>query len=220
MSVARRRRAPPRGWALCLAVAALGYSTPSRAEAPLPDYGVVVAEAAGAEVARLARDEGAEQAEKFAERWMRVVGESARVQYELGLAWRLAGDDARAAASIDRAARLDPNLAAARYDRGELRLARGDLDGAHDDFAAVARLEPEAWPGWFRLADVASRRGEAAAFEEALLTAFRHGFSTRLVAADPHWRGLAHDPVVGGSFRRLVVVYQGEAAWAELTQPD
>ncbi len=206
-------------WAPCLVGALLAWAPRARAEMPLPDYRVVVAEAAGSEVARLARDDSAEAAERFAGRWMRVVGESARVQYELGLAWRLAGDDRRAASSIDRAVHLDPELAAARYDRGEIRLAAGDLEGAADDFATVARLEPTAWPGWFRVADVASRRGDAAAFETALLKAFRHGFSTRLVAQDPHWRGLASDPTIGPTFRRLVVVYQGDGALEELRLP-
>ncbi len=65
------------------------------AELPLPDYRQAVTEAAGAEVARIARDTSPTEAEDFARRWMRAVGESARVQYEMGLAWRLAGDDAR-----------------------------------------------------------------------------------------------------------------------------
>ncbi|MBM4365184.1 MAG: hypothetical protein FJ102_03140 [Deltaproteobacteria bacterium] len=182
------------------------------AELPLPDYRQAVTEAAGAEVARVARETGAGDAEDFARRWMRAVGESARVQYEMGLAWRLAGDDARAAAAIDRAVELDPELVAARYDRGEIRLARGDVDGAAEDFSVVTRLEPRAWPGWFRTADVAGRRGDAASFETALLAAFRHGFSIRLVADDPHWRALVDDPRVGAVLRRLVTVYQGEAA--------
>ncbi len=182
------------------------------AELPLPDYRLAVTEAAGAEVARIARESTADEAEDFARRWMRAVGESARVQYEMGLAWRLAGDDARAAAAIDRAVELDPELVAARYDRGEIRLARGDIDGAAEDIAVVTRLEPRAWPGWFRAADVAARRGDAAAFEVALLAAFRHGFSIRLVASDPTWRGFVDDPRIGSVLRRLVTVYQGEAA--------
>ncbi len=182
------------------------------AEAEPPDYATTLTEGAGAEVARLGREQGAEPAEALAKRWMATFGPSARVEYELGLAWRLAGDDTRARSHLDAAARLDPDLAAARYDRGEVRLAAGDLAGAQEDFEAVSRLEPEAWPGWFRLAELEGRSGNARGFETHLLRAFRTGFSVRAVAADPTWRGFVTHPDVGPVFVRLVRVYQGEAA--------
>ncbi len=162
-------------------------------------------------MARTGREQGAEAAEALARRWMATFGPSARVEYELGLAWRLAGDDARARAHLDDAARLDPELAAARYDRGEVRLAAGDLAGAREDFEAVARLEPEAWPGWFRLAELDGRLGDTKAFEANLLRALRTGFSVRAVVHDPTWRSFVGHPDVGPVFIRLVRVYQGDA---------
>lgn len=181
------------------------------AEAEPPDYGTTLTEGAGAEVARVGREQGPEPAAALARRWMATFGPSARVEYELGLAWRLAGDDKKARAHLDEAARLDPDLAAARYDRGEVRLASGDLIGARKDFEAVARLEPEAWPGWFRLAELDGRAGDARTFEAHLLRAFRCGFSVRAVAQDPTWRGFVTHPDVGPVLIRLVRVYHGEA---------
>jgi tetratricopeptide (TPR) repeat protein len=180
------------------------------AEALPPDYATTLTEGAGAEVGRVGREQGAAAAETLARRWMRTFGPSARVTYELGLAWRLAGDDARAEKHLDEACRLDPDLAAARYDRGEVRLAAGRLVAAREDFEAVARLEPEAWPGWFRLAELDGRAGDTRAFEEHLLRALRAGFSVRAVANDPTWRSFVTNPAVGATFARLVRVYQGD----------
>jgi tetratricopeptide (TPR) repeat protein len=190
------------------------------AEIVPPDYRTVLTEAAGDEVDRLARAEGPDAAAAFASRWMKTLGESARVSYEVGLAWRLAGDDLAARRFLDRAIELDGEFVAARYDRGEVRLAEGDIDGAAEDFAVVARLEPEAWPGWFRLADVAGRRGDREAFESNLLSALRYGFLVRVVAADPTWRGFLRDARIGPVLQRLVYVYQGEDVLRLLETPE
>lgn len=189
------------------------------AELPPPDYAVTLTERAGAEIARAGRETDAAAAETFASRWIGTFGESARVTYELGLVWRLAGNDAHALTYLDQALALDPDLAAARYDRGEVRLAAGDLSGARDDFEAVSRLEPEAWPGWFRLADLAGRAGEPKAFEAHMLRALRCGFQVRSVAADPTWRGFLQHPRVGPVLTRLITVYQGADVFDALQGP-
>ena len=186
------------------------------AEIAPPDYATTLREGAGKEVSRLGVEASPDAAEAFAKRWMRTFGESARVTYELGLVWRLAGDDAHARKYLDQAVVLDPDLAAARYDRGEVRLAGGDLAGALEDFTAVSRLEPEAWPGWFRLADLAGRRGDARTFEADFVQALRFGFQVGAVAKDPTWQGYLDDPTIGPVYTRLVRVYQGEAALEEL----
>lgn len=188
---------------------ALALVAQARAELAPPDYRTTLTEAAGKEVARVAQEQDADAAQTFARRWMRTFGASARVTYELGLAWRLAGDDARALQFLDDAVELDPDLATARYDRGEVRLAKGELTGARADFEAVVRLEPEAWPGWFRLAQLDGLAGDAPAFEEHLLRALRFGFQVRVVAQDPTWRRLRQDEAVGPVLERLVLVYQG-----------
>lgn len=186
------------------------------AELPPPDYHTTLVEAAGKEVARVAQEATPDEADTFARRWMRTFGRSARVTYELGLVWRLAGDDARALKSLDEAVALDPELATARYDRGEIRLAAGELAGAREDFEAVVRLQPDAWPGWFRLAQLDGLAGDAEAFEAHLLRALRCGFQVRAVAKDPTWRRLRADAAIGPVFERLVLVYQGAAVLEEM----
>lgn len=197
----------------------LWLAGPAAAEIPPPDYRDTLMAAAADEVTRLAQEQGLEAAVAFAERWERQVGKDARVVYELGLASRLAGDARGARRYLDRAVELDPDLVAARYDRGEVLLADGDLDAAEADFEAVVRLAPEQWAGHFRLADVAGRRKDAAAFEAHLLEALRHGFSFRAVVGDPRWHGYLGDAELGPVVRRLVVVYQDESVLDALEQP-
>lgn len=180
------------------------------AELPPPDYRDGLMAAAAEEVARIARERGLSDAAAFAKKWERQVGADARLAYELGLASRLAGDADGALRHLDRALTLDPALASARYDRGEVLLADGELDRAEADFREVVRLAPDQWAGHFRLADVAGRRGDVAAFETHLLEALRHGFAFRDVVGDPRWSGYLADPALGPVVRRLVVVYQGE----------
>lgn len=189
------------------------------AELPPPDYRLALMRSAADEVSRLAREEGMPAAVDFAKRWERTVGTDATVAYELGLGWRLAGNDAKARAALERAVTLDPALVEARYDRGELRLNEGDLDGAEVDFRACTERAPDRWPGHFRLADVAARRGDAAAFEQHLLDALRYGFSFRDVVADPRWHDNLADPTLGPILRRLVVVYQDESVLQALEAP-
>lgn len=193
-----------------VALAAL-VAGPARAEMPPPDYRDALQGSAAAEVATLARDRGIETAAEFAGRWEKAIGADARVAYELGLAWRLAGDAKAARKHLDRAVELDPAFVPARYDRGEVLLVAGDLDGAEADFREVVRLAPDQWAGHFRLADVAGRRHQPEAFETHLLEALRQGFSLRAVAGDPRWRGFLADPELGPVLRRLVMVYQDEA---------
>lgn len=177
------------------------------AEMPPPSYRDSLMESARAEVRSRAQALGVAAAAEFVERWERTVGPDARVEYELGLAWRLAGDDAKARGWLDRAVERDPGLVAARYDRGELRLNEGDLVGAREDFAVCAAKEPRAWPGPFRLADVAARQGDAVEFEAQLVVALRHGFPLATVTGDPHWRAYWRDPALGPVLRKLGAVY-------------
>ena len=165
---------------------ALGFAW---AELPPPDYRAALMGAAAEEVARLARAEGLAAAEGFARRWERQVGADARIAYELGLAARLAGDPAAARRYLDRAVQTDPTLVEARYDRGEVLLNDGDLEGAAGEFREVVKLAPTQWAGHFRLADVAGRSRDAGAFEAHLLDALRQGFSFTQVVGDPRWHG-------------------------------
>lgn len=200
--------------------AALALVAWAHAEIEPPDYRSQLVAAAQAEVERLRVAEGMERAAAFAASWTRTVVDDGRVAYALGLGYRLEGDDARARAALDRAIELDPELAAARYDRGELRLQHGDLDGAEADFLAVVRLRPEHWAGHFRLADVAARRGQGGAFEAHLVDALRTGFSFRSLVGDSNWRRYLDDPQLGPRARRLVEVYQDAGVLRELLSPS
>lgn len=191
----------------------------ARAELPPPDYRDDLMLAAQAEVARRAREQGLDAAEEFARNWERQVGADARVTYAVGLAWRLAGDEARARRALDRAVEQDAAFAPARYDRGEVLLNAGDLPGAQADFEEVVRRAPDQWPGHFRLADLAGRRGDAPGFERHLVEALRRGFSFRLVVADPRWHGYLADPALGPVLRGLVEVYQDESVLRALEAP-
>ena len=189
------------------------------AERPPPDYRDSLQEAASQEIAALAREKGPEAAEDAARRWSRAIGPDARLSYELGLAWRLAGDDARALSHLDEAIRLDPDNAAARYDRGEIRLNRDDLHGAEEDFRAVVRLMPAQWAGHFRLADLAARRRDPEAFQQHLLQALRCGFTFRAVTEDPRWHAYLADAALGPPLRTLLMVYQDESVLDALERP-
>jgi len=193
--------------------------TLAHAELPPPDYRSTTDTSAADAVDQLARDQGMPAAEAFVDRWERQVGASARVAYELGLAWRLAGDDKKARTAFDRALAADPDLVEARYDRGEVELNAGELSAAEDDFSAVVRLQPDAWPGHFRLADIAARRGDAAAFEAHLVRALRLGFTVRVIASDPRWKGYLQDPALGPILTRLVTVYAGDDTLQLLQSP-
>ena len=125
------------------------WATLAWAERLPTDYHTELTDAVADTLTGLAAAGTMDKAEDFAARWRRTVGtptpgDAARLHYELGLGWRLAGDDARALQALDAAVEADPTLTAARYDRGEVRLTRGDLTGAAEDFTAVVQQAPTA----------------------------------------------------------------------------
>jgi tetratricopeptide (TPR) repeat protein len=189
------------------------------------DYHTELANAAADTIAAMAKAQQIDEAEAFAARWRSTIGvedsaEDAKLSYELGLGWRLAGRPDRALTALDAAIKADPTMVAAHYDRGELRLHQGDLDAAKADFTAVSEAEPTAWPGHFRLADVAGRQGDVATFEQELTAALRCGFSFRSISGDPRWREVFHDPTLGPAMQRLITVYQGEDVFTLFEEPN
>ncbi len=190
-----------------------------QAERPIPGYRDELMAGAAAAVAEVGQQQGAEAAEDLAERWYRSVDEDARIAYEVGLAWRLSGNEDRALVALNQTLRLDPLMVAARYDRGEILLARGKLTEAEADFVEVARLAPNQWAGHFRLADIAGRRSEPEAFHAHLLEALRQGFQLRLIVKDPHWSGFMSDSKIAPVLRSLILVYQDERLLQELERP-
>ena len=188
------------------------------------DYPTELANAAADTIAAMARDGRMDDAEAFAKRWRNTLrtsaaADDAKLSYELGLGWRLTGQTERALNALDAALKAHPTMVAAHYDRGELLLDQGNLEGAKADFTAVAESEPTAWPGHFRLADVAGRQGDVLTFEQELTAALRCGFSFRSISEDTHWRKVFHDPLLGPAMQRLITVYQGEDVFTLFEEP-
>ena len=165
------------------------------------------------------------EAQRFAEalaegaRYQERVGPNADVAYEMGLAANRSGDAAAALGWYEEALRLRPNFAAAAYDRGELHLAAGRDEAAQADFEVAARARPDHWVGPFRLAQLAGRRADPTAFEEALLASVLRGFDLHTLALDPQWRAWAHDPNLGPILTRVILVYGDEATLSALRAP-
>ena len=148
------------------------------------------------------------------QRFRRHVTEDARLVYEEGLVRRLQGETAQAEALYSQALEMDPGLAFAWYDLGELHLEAGDLAAADEAFARATALtedHPQGWAGPFRQAELAGRRGDTEAFSEHLRVALSRGFVFRTVAGDPTWTGFLRDPVLGEVMTRLMTVYGEEA---------
>lgn len=195
--------------ALLLAGAALAARPPA-------DYREVVHRSAAAELEALNARGQFEAVRSFGDRFVSRVEPAALVIYEMAYAANRMGEVLPALRLYDRAIALDPELAVAFYDRGELHLLQGDVETATADFEAAARLRPDHWAVHFRLAHLAGRQGQAQAFETHLLDALRHGFGFRTVLSDPDWQAWARDPTLGRVLRRLIVVYSDETLYDQL----
>lgn len=192
---------------------------PAQAIRPPPDYR---AELDHKMADRLSRQNEAgdwEGVVKAGEDYVEAIGISGPVAYELGFAENHQGQVDAALRWYGLAIEADPTDAAAPYDRGELLLAQGKLDLAAADFTAAAKLRPDHWAAWFRLAQVAGKRGDALAFEEQLIEAMRQGLDLHLLAADPNWRAFSRDPALGPILKRLITVYGDEAILEDLKAP-
>ena len=138
------------------------------------------------------------------------------VTYEIAYAWNRKGDVDQATRWYDRAIEADPRSAPARYDRGELRMLAGDVQGAAEDFTVAAEERPTHWVVHFRLAQVAGRTKDPDAFREHLTDALRHGFDFRTILEDEEWRAYAQDEELGAVLRRLIRAYSDERLWDQL----
>lgn len=176
-----------------------------------PDYRQELFRAAAAQVEALNADGRYEDALALAKRFERGVEPSAAVGYEAAYALNRMARLDEALRAYGEVIELDPNDAAARYDRGELLIAMGRPDDAREDLEVAARLRPDHWAAHFRLAEIAGHDGDVAAFEEHLMAALRQGFDLHTLLADPTWRGWFRDPKLGPVLRKLVVVYGDES---------
>lgn len=185
-----------------------------------PDYRAELHRSAAARVEALAQEGRLSEAVEFAERFQETVEPSAAVEYEVALSCRAAGRDREALAHYDRALGLDPAHAAALYDRGEMLLVLDRIEEARRDFREAARLRPDHWAVHFRLAEMAARDRDPAAFEAHLTDALGHGFDFRAVIEDPNWRRWAVDPTLGPVIEKLIVVYSDEKLLDTLRAPQ
>lgn len=78
----------------------------------------------------------------------------------LGLTLHFLGENRAALESLERAGALNPGDPYIRFDRGSLRMAQGDLEGAIRDFRAAWRLLPHNSRAAFSLAVAYGRKGD------------------------------------------------------------
>ncbi len=180
------------------------------------DYRAAVFQGAARELEVLNGEGRFEDVLKLGERFTERVEPGAPVLYEMAYAANRMGRSRDALRLYDQALRLQPDLAVALYDRGELRLLQGDDAGALADFQAAALARPDHWAIHFRLAHLAGRRGDAAALDTHLVEALRVGFDFRTVVEDPDWKAWSRDPKLGPVIKRLLVVYSDEAIFEQL----
>jgi tetratricopeptide (TPR) repeat protein len=141
------------------------------------------------------------------------------LSYLAGLASRYAGDRAEAERWYRAALALDPTLAEAWYDLGELLLADGRTAEAREAFTEVAArvsTGPTAWLGPWRLAEVAAAEHDAQAFEAHLHDALRRGFTFRQIAGLPNWKAYYADPALHSTLVALLAVYADPSIEASL----
>ena len=129
------------------------------------------------------------------------------VSYEIAFAQRALGDLKASEASLLDAIELDASLPFAWYDLGEMASLRGDKREAERAFAEAARLRPDHWAGFFRLAELAAEDGDVTRFDALLTKAIINGFDLRTVTHDPRWRSWYANPELGQILRRFLTVY-------------
>jgi len=183
------------------------------------DYRDSLHERTAREAEALVVDGRTDEAVALCRRHVEALGSSVEVLYEWAVALNAQGELRAAQARYDEVLALDPEHAAARYDRAELRLVAGQLDAAAEDLAVALKHRPDHWAVHFRLAEVAGLRADPPAFEAALLDALRHGFDLRTLPDYPRWQAFLADPLVGPVLVRVVTVYGDPRVLEQLRGP-
>ena len=142
---------------------------------------------------------------------------SPAVAYEVALAARLMGNVDLAFQYYDRVIELDPQHAAARYDRGEIfLLTLGDVESAKADFRIAAEMVPEHWGVYYRLAHIAGYELDMQALEANLDLAVAHGLDFQVLVQDPQWRQWAKHSTIGPVLKMVFLRYTTESVWREM----
>lgn len=183
------------------------------------DYPASLDERTARQVEALVNEGKLDEAVALGRGHVKALGPSVDVLYEWGVALNAQGELRAAQARYDEVLAIDPEHAAARYDRAELHLSAGRLDEAAADLAVALKQRPDHWAVHFRLAEVAGLRADPHAFEVALLDALRHGFDLRALPEYPRWRVFLADPQVGPVLERVVMVYGDERVLDQMRAP-
>lgn len=184
------------------------------AETPLPDYPEVAARAAARQVDALVEQGQYTEAIARATAWERGVRESAGLAWRIGRSHRFLDDPLTAERHLRRAVALDPTLAPAWGDLGDVYLAQGRFDEAAPCFERVTTLRPTgpgAAMGPRRLAEIAAWRGDPEAFEDHIREALKRGFTFREIAGLPNWQRFYADPGMRDAIGKMVTVYGDRA---------
>lgn len=197
----------PRRLALAAALTGLLVGAPAQAARPPPDYRESLVKGAAAQAEALNAEGRYDDAIDLGRRFQRAVEPAAPVAYEVGYALNRKGDIDAAIRAYSEAIDLDPSLATARYDRGELLMLKGRVAEARQDFEAALKSRPDHWAVHFRLADLAGRDGDPQGLETHLMEALRNGMDPHTLLDDPHWRDWFADPTLGPVLRRVVLLY-------------
>ncbi|MEQ1502350.1 MAG: tetratricopeptide repeat protein [Myxococcota bacterium] len=192
------------------------------AEVPLPSFRDLLAHERWTEVNEVLEDgctrefpirctEGApDRAIALVDGFQDAVVRDAGLEYLAGLANRYAGRESEAIRRYEAALALDPSMAEAWYDLGEIHMGALDIARARDAFEHVRDLRTEgdlAWIGSWRLAEVSALDHDAAGLERNLRDALRRGFTFRTIAGQPNWKAFYADPALTDTIDKLLTVY-------------
>ncbi len=200
---------------MILLVLALQLTTASAVRPPVA-YRTVLGEDLGDRASRLNAQGRYREVVELVERFEDEVESLAPLSYEAGYALNRLGEMDQALSHYTAAIQRDPELARARYDRGEIYLSRAQWTEAAADFEVVVRVQPGHWAGHFRMAHLAGVAGDPVGLEKHLTDAIRTGFDLRVVAEDSAWRSWAKDPQMGAALRKIIIMYTDESLLKEL----
>jgi tetratricopeptide (TPR) repeat protein len=182
---------------------------------PPPDYENSLSAAAEIRTDHLLSKNRLKKAETFIKNFRQHVTDDARLTYEHGLTLRLLGEFEASEELLLSAIAQDPTLPQAWYDLGEVQLLMHDEKSALEAFKTAADLSathPNGWAAPFRLAELAGKEHQIAAFESWLEKAIQRGFSfENAVVGSPTWGTFLEDPELGDILRRLITVYGDES---------